>query len=91
MNELKRPSYTVKAQKAYYERVKSNPEKHRHYLDTINKKRKEKREKKAEEIRLLKEVQDTENNEKIDYIKTCIENKSDCIIKIVNGVIELSC
>ncbi len=91
MTELKRPSYTVKAQKAYYERVKSNPEKHRRYLDTINKKRKEKREKKAEEIRLLKEVQDTENNEKIDYIKTCIENKSDCVIKIVNGVIELSC
>ena len=88
MTDLKRPSYTVKAQKAYYERVKSNPEKHRHYLDTINKKRKEKREKKAEEKRLLKEVQDAE---KIDYIKKCIENKSDCVIKIVNGVIELSC
>ena len=88
MTELKRPSYTVKAQKAYYERVKSYPEKHRHYLDTINKKRKEKREKKAEEKRLLKEVQDAE---KIDYIKKCIENKSDCVIKIVNGVIELSC
>ena len=91
MTELKRPSYTVKAQKAYYERVKSNPEKHRHYLDTINKKRKEKREKKAEEIRLLKEVQDTENNEKIDMIKSLIENNKNCVIKIVNGVIELSC
>lgn len=91
MTELKRPSYTVKAQKAYYERVKSNPEKHRHYLDTINKKRKEKREKKAEEKRLLKEAQDAENNEKINMIKSLIENNKNCVIKIVNGVIELSC
>ena len=90
MSELKRPSYTVKAQKAYYERVKADPLKHRHYLDTINKKRKAKKEHKKEQERLLKEALDNENILILDRVKTLIENNKNCVIKIVDGVIELS-
>tara|TARA_R100000541_G_C1860472_1_gene79142 strand:- start:178 stop:462 length:285 start_codon:yes stop_codon:yes gene_type:complete len=90
MTDLKRPSYTVKAQKAYYLRVKADPLKHREYLDRINKKRKEKKDKKAEEERVLKEVKDAENNIKLDMIKLLIENNKNCVIKIENGSIVLS-
>jgi len=45
----KRQDYTKKAQKAYYERVKSDPLKHREYLDRINKSRRIKREKEQAE------------------------------------------
>ena len=90
MSELKRPSYTVKAQKAYYERVKADPLKHRRYLDTINKKRKDKKEHKKEQERLLKEALDNEKTLMLDRVKTLIENNKNCVIKIVDGVIELS-
>ena len=87
---LKRPAYTVAAQLAYYTRTKENPEKHRLYLDRINKKRKENREHKKEQARLLKEALDNENNLIIDKVKILIENNKNCVIKIVDGVIELS-
>ena len=90
MTDLKRPSYTVKAQKAYYERVKADPIKHRHYLDTINKKRKDKKEHKKEQERLLKEALDNEKTLMLDKVKLLIENNKNCVIKIVDGVIELS-
>ena len=41
----RRQDYTKKAQRAYYERVKADPLKHREYLDRVNKSRRVKREK----------------------------------------------
>mgnify|MGYP003653209592 CR=1 FL=1 len=89
MTELKRASYTIKAQKAYYERIKGDTVKHRLYLDKINKKRKDNKERKKEQERLLKEALDNENTLMLNKVKLLIENNKNCIIKIVDGVIEL--
>ena len=89
----RRQEYTKKAQKAYYERVKADPLKHREYLDRINKSRRIKREKeKQEQLRILEEkkkLKEKDDLEKIKFIKECLNKNQNCIIKIENGVINV--
>jgi len=89
----KRQDYTKKAQKAYYERVKADPLKHREYLDRINKSRRIKREKeKQEQLRILEEkkkLKEKDDLEKIKFIKECLNKNQNCVIKIENGVINV--
>ena len=90
----KRQDYTKKAQKAYYERVKSDPLKHREYLDRVNKSRRIKREiiqlerlKIQEEKNQLKEKDDLE---KFNFIKQCLSKNQNVYIKVENGVITIT-
>jgi len=89
----KRQDYTKKAQKAYYERVKSDPLKHREYLDRINTSRRIKREKQqAEQLRIQeekKQLKDKDDLEKFNFIKECLSKNENVCIKIENGVISV--
>ena len=87
----KRQDYTKKAQKAYYERVKADPDKHRKYLDRVNNSRRIKREReKQEQLRILqekKELKEKDDLEKFNFIKECLSKNQNVCIKLENGVI----
>ena len=89
----KRQEYTKKAQKAYYERIKADPDKHRKYLDRVNNSRRIKREReKQEQLRILEEkkkLKEKDDLEKIKFIKECLNKNQNCVIKIENGVINV--
>ena len=90
----RRQNYTKKAQRAYYERVKADPLKHREYLDRVNKSRRVKREKAQveklkieEEKKLLKEKDDLQ---KFNFIKEYLNKNQNVCIKLNNGVITIT-
>ena len=87
----KRQDYTKKAQRAYYERVKADPLKHREYLDRVNKSRRVKREKaQAEKLKMEEEkklLKEKDDFEKFNFIKECLSKNQNVCIKLNNGVI----
>ena len=89
----RRQDYTKKAQKAYYQRVKSDPLKHREYLDRVNKSRTVKREKaQAERLKIeeeKKQLKEKDDLEKFNFIKECLSKNENVYIKLENGVISV--
>jgi hypothetical protein len=90
----RRQDYTKKAQKAYYERVKGDPLKHREYLDRINKSRRIKREKaQLERLKIEEEknqLKEKDDLEKFNFIKECLNKNQNVYIKVENGVITIT-